>query len=206
MSRRRHYHNSVGQGVPQQAQDELWGAVGDSLTLGRQVETGLQGIAGRVERIEEVLSRPAQPVNWPAIGSLCVAVIVMAGAFLNARLNPMDDQLKNTDERFLQHLATLPNHYAEIGALQERSTWNKEITMLTMQMAVENRSHAAELAKAYEALLETVRGIDQQGPRTPSPAATEALNEIRALLDTHTSLGVPPSIPPATPTQQGTNP
>lgn len=167
----RENNSSISQQIDHSLND-VWTAVrrqGESIA---EIRQGLNGIAdalsdfkAEIHSIRDIATRPRQPVNWVAIASLCVAILIAAGSYASSVIKPVkqdaDDALLWTRERS----KTLIGDYKEFGRVIERSEHNQDMAILNEERLDNFGERIAHLEGTVDGHHQWLKEVDSNGSR-----------------------------------------
>ena len=71
--------------------------------IGAKLDSVISGVEKLTSTVNSILSQPKKETNWIGIGSLLIAIIIMAGTYTQARLSPIESDVSMLTDLSLEH-------------------------------------------------------------------------------------------------------
>lgn len=151
---------------------QVWGEVhrhGEaiaSLQAGQEaIESKLESIGITMTDIAHSINRPKPPINWIAIGALCVSVLIAGGAYTKSVMYPIEKETYRLDLNQSEFLKTLPKLYMDMGMNNQRGV-QSELRLGGMEARVDDlASNSRANTEHIEALKTWINDVDKLGSR-----------------------------------------
>jgi hypothetical protein len=138
--------------------NDVWTAVrrqGEAVAEVRQalssVADSFQDLKQELRNIRDIATRPAQPVNWVAIASLCVAILIAGGSYTGSAIKPIKDSSDEAKAWITARSEALVEDYTLFGKVIEQSEQTNDNQINTASTLSEARERIARLEGQMEA-------------------------------------------------------
>lgn len=167
--------------------DQVWSVVRELQTGQTQSQSAQAEFNARLGGVEQKLdqlatmitnfiTQPKKDFNWIGFGSLVIGILLCAGAYSSAIINPIRNQTEKNNNLVMSRIEQLPSDYREFGR-QQATIDGHQVLISDMK----SRIHELEITCSktigtVEMLREQVIAVDNQGSRKHVLSTPDAVN------------------------------